>query len=177
MPSNRPRINNNNNRSSYVSPLQRLDALTSKRSPKKFWENDRYADMYLTGECGLFEKNPSSYRFYFINSETSTETLVDLIEFAKETKTYTLDTEDQQRFRQPSLGALIQIEFTHSHDRSIVLLIETFYLPPEDSSRFEKIGLLCRTIFSKEHRILTWGELENELSKFLPIQSIQERIH
>jgi hypothetical protein len=157
---------NTNNRSSYVSPLQRLDALTQKYSPKKFLEDRRYETLYLKGECALFEKKPSSYRFYHIHRETKMDTLNDLTEYARQTTTYTIDTEDQAQFRQPSKGAWLQIEFTHLNTRSIIILIETLHLPPEDSESFRKISRLCKTIFSNRHRVLSWGGIEKELSKF-----------
>ena len=155
------------NRSSYVSPLQRLDATTRKYSPKKFLENNQYKQLYLKGECGLFQKKPSIYQFYFIHSETSTNTLNDLIEYAKETTTYTIDTEDQMHFRQPSKCALLQIEFMPLNERSIVILIEALHLPPVGSSSFKKIRSLCKTIFSSGHRIVSWGEIAKEMGKFV----------
>jgi hypothetical protein len=124
------------NRSSYVSPLQRLDASAQKCSPKKFLENSFYEKLYLKGECALFRKKPSSYRFYHIHRETNIDTLNDLIDYARATVTYTIDSEDQAQFRQPSKGALLQIESTQLDDRSIIILIETLHLPPEDTASF-----------------------------------------
>jgi hypothetical protein len=154
------------NRSVYVSPLERLDSTTRKYSPKKFLENQQFNQLYLKGECGLFNKNPSSYRYYHIHSETSVNTLNDLIEYARETNTYTIDTEDQMQYRQPSKGALLQIEFTQTNDESIIILIEMLHLPRSNSSSFEKISLLCKTIFSNGHRIISWGEMKKEMKKF-----------
>ncbi|CAF1189268.1 unnamed protein product [Rotaria sordida] len=109
--------------------------------------------------------NESSY--YFIHRETSINILSELINYAIVTTHYTLDTEDQlQSRRKLSKGTRIQIQFVCENHPSIIILIETLYLPDESSPIFEKIKKLCRTIFSNKHRIFAWGDVEQQLSKF-----------
>ncbi|CAF1390000.1 unnamed protein product [Rotaria sordida] len=118
----------------YISPLEKLDKLTQKYSPQKVSENNKYKKLYQDGECDLFKKPSSSYRYYYIHNETTINTLNDLIDYANEITTYTIDTEDQmQPPPQPSKGALIQVEFINLNGPSIILLIETLHLPPESS--------------------------------------------
>ncbi len=76
----------------YVSPLDKLDKLTSKYQPKKVVENNKYQELYQRGKCDLFEAPPSSYRYYHIHGETPVKTLNDLIDYAKEITHYTVST-------------------------------------------------------------------------------------
>ena len=156
---------NQRNLSSYKSPLERLDEKTKRYSPKKLSENAYYKDLSEKGECSLFEKQTSPYRYFHIHAETPIDIIDDLIDYAKEITTYTVDTEDQMRYREESLGALIQIEFIHPNDRSIIILVETIHLPPQNSWLFEKISRLCKTIFANGHRIYGWGEITKEMEK------------
>ncbi|CAF1502380.1 unnamed protein product, partial [Rotaria sordida] len=151
----------------YISPLEKLDKLTQKYSPQKVSENNKYKKLYQDGECDLFKKPSSSYRYYYIHNETTINTLNDLIDYANEITTYTIDTEDQmQPPPQPSKGALIQVEFINLNGPSIILLIETLHLPPESSQLFEKIRQLCKIIFSNNHRIYSSGEIKHEMKNF-----------
>ena len=61
---------------------------------------------------------------------------------------------------------MIQIEFVHDEDPSIVILIEALHLPTENSLKFMKIKQLCRNILSSEHVIYCWGDTIEELKKF-----------
>ncbi|CAF4670448.1 unnamed protein product, partial [Rotaria sp. Silwood2] len=64
--------------------------------------------------------NPlNDYHIHHINQSTSPILLHDLIEQARKTTTFTIDTEDDYYTHQP---ALIQIEFIQH--KSIILLIE-----------------------------------------------------
>lgn len=151
----------------YISSLDKLDRLANRYQPKNVLENQKYEELCNGGKCALFEISSSNYRYYFIHRNTSNDILNDLIDFATATKTYTLDTEDQlQRPPQPSRGALIEIEFIHEQSPSILILIETMYLPPEESLKFNKIKQLCQVIFSNNHRILSWENVKSELEKF-----------
>ncbi|CAF4486440.1 unnamed protein product, partial [Rotaria sp. Silwood2] len=155
------------NQSFYVSALEKLDRLTNKYQPKKVTENERYKKLCHEGKCSLFEISSSMYRYYYINRETPNDILNDLIDYAMEVTHYTLDTEDQlQSPPKRSELALIQIEFIHENDPSILILIEAVHLPPEDSQTFKKINTLCRTIFSNNHCIYAWGDIKQELAKF-----------
>lgn len=156
---------NQRSRLPYKSPLECLDERTKRYSPKILSENNRYEDLFQKGECKLFEKSPSSYRYYHIHAETSIDIIDDLIDYANEITTYTLDTEDQMRYRRESLGALLQIEFIDPNNPTIIILIETLHLPPQDSPSFKKISQLCKIIFTNGHRIYCWAEMKNELKK------------
>ena len=156
---------NQRSRSPYKSPLEWLDEKTKRYSSKIVSENNRYKDLFEKGKCDLFEKPSSSYRYYHIHAETTIDIIDDLIDYANEITTYTLDTEDQMRYRQESLGALLQIEFIDPNNPTIIILIETLHLPPQGSSLFKKISQLCKSIFANGHRIYCWGEINNELKK------------
>ncbi|CAF4124049.1 unnamed protein product, partial [Rotaria sordida] len=94
--------------------------------------------------------------------------LNDLIDYALHIKNYTIDTEDQlNKPPKPSDPALVQIQFIYENDPSIILLIEVFHLPPENSFTFNKIKKLCKIIFSLDHIVNCWGDPEKELEKFL----------
>ena len=153
--------------STYVSQLKEVDRLTNRYRPNKVKDNNKYKDLYQRGECGLFDVSTLPHRSFFIHRETSIETLDDLIDYAGKITNYTIDTEDQlQPPPQHSKPALIQIQYLHENCPSIIILMEMMHLPPEGSKRFERIQRLCRTIFSNEHRIYSWGDATSELSKF-----------
>ncbi|CAF1402909.1 unnamed protein product [Rotaria sordida] len=152
----------------YISPLEQLDKLTQRYCPGKFKKNNELKDLYNNGNCGKFELPSSLFKKFYINRQTSISTLNDLIDYAFHIKNYTIDTEDQlNKPPKPSDPALIQIQFIHENDPSIILLIEVFYLPPENSFTFNKIKQLCKIIFSPNHIINSWGDPKKELKKFL----------
>lgn len=123
--------------------------------------------MCIRGEASPFQPPSSSFRYFFINRTTLVETLDELIELAELTHEYTIDTESQSRRppQQPD-PALLQIEFVHPNSPSIVILMETLFLPPAHSDPFRKIRKLCRTIFSKNNVINAWGNAAKELKEF-----------
>ena len=149
----------------YVSPLERLDQRTFKWKPNKVRENNGYKELCRKGECSIFE--PPQHRYFYINRETTIDTLDDLIEYAKLTQEYSIDTESQSRPppQRPD-PALLQIEFVHPDYPSIIVLIEMLHLPEQASISFMKIKELCQVIFSKGHVINSWGEVEEELEDF-----------
>ncbi|CAF4592207.1 unnamed protein product, partial [Rotaria sp. Silwood2] len=152
----------------YIPPLEKLDKLTQRYCPAKFKKNNELKDLYNNGKCSKFELPPSLFQKFYINRQTSITILNDLIDYAFHIKNYTIDTEDQlNKPPKPSDPALIQIQFIHENDPSIILLIEAFYLPPENSFTFNKIKQLCKIIFSPDHIVNCWGDPKNELAKFL----------
>jgi hypothetical protein len=88
--------------------------------------------------------------------------LQNLIELAKETTSFTIDTEHDYYTHQ---AALIQIEFIR--DTSIVLLIEACHLPHPSSTLFWLIKSLLKVILNPSHRIYSWGDVIFELSDFI----------
>jgi hypothetical protein len=81
-------------------------------------------------------------------------------------KDYTIDTEDQLIPKEPSIPALIQIEYVYENHLSILLLIECMHLPKSNEPTFMKIKQLCKLIFSNGHTIYSWGNIEEELEDF-----------
>ncbi|CAF2136421.1 unnamed protein product [Rotaria magnacalcarata] len=170
------------NRSSYVSPLEKLDRLAQKFQSKKVLENNNYKKLYYEGKCNLFET--SNYRYYHIHHQTPMDILDDLIDYAKEVTNYTIDTEDQlQPPPQPSKPALLQIEYVYENNPSILLIIEMMYLPKQHEPAFIKIKQLLKIIFSNNHTIYLWGGIHKELKHFYrfglfdenDINSVKER--
>ena len=104
----------------------------------------------------------NDYEVCLINHSTSTMQLQNLIELARQTSTFTIDTEQDYYSHQP---ALIQIEFVEK--RSVVVLIETCHLPHRASILFWLIRSLCKVIFQSDKLILAWGDIINELSTFI----------
>ncbi|CAF3597217.1 unnamed protein product [Rotaria socialis] len=151
----------------YTSPLEKLDKLNNRYVKKKVEQNNKYKALYENGECSKFELSSSLFTQFYINRETSIGVLNDLIDYAYCIQTYSIDTEDQlQQPPTPSEPALIQIQFVHEKDPSIIILIETHHLPPERSSKFDKIKQLCQTILSSNNIASCWGDPKVELSKF-----------
>ncbi|CAF2889477.1 unnamed protein product [Rotaria sp. Silwood2] len=108
--------------------------------------------------------NPlNDYHIHHINQSTSPILLHDLIEQARKTTRFTIDTEDDYYTHQP---ALIQIEFIQ--DKSIILLIQINHLPHSSSVVFWLIRSLLKVIFNSLNVIYSWGDAKDELSKFIP---------
>lgn len=136
------------------SPLEQIDNRTNRFKPKKVRENNMYKNLCREGKCAMFEQPASSYRYFFINRTTSMDIVEDLTEYAQVTKEYTIDTESQIRpSPQHPEPALIQIEYVVPRYPSIIVLLETLYLPPIDSHLFGKIKTLCQTILSSNNTI------------------------
>ncbi|CAF4059614.1 unnamed protein product [Rotaria sordida] len=107
--------------------------------------------------------NPlNDYCIYHINQSTSSILLHNLIEQARKTTRFTIDTEDDYYTHQPSL---IQIEFIQY--QSIVLLIQVHHLPQVTSAIFWLIRSLLKMIFNPSNCIYSWDDLKNELNKFI----------
>lgn len=100
-------------------------------------------------------------RVYHINRTTSLMLVQDLIELARKTTRYTIDTEHDYYTHQ---AALIQIEFVRS--QSVVLLIETFHLPHASSVLFWLIRSLFNVIFKSSNLVFSWGDAICELTDF-----------
>ncbi|CAF1308734.1 unnamed protein product, partial [Didymodactylos carnosus] len=139
---------NHHDRYYYVSPLEKLDRISKRFTPKKVDKNNELKELCENGKCTKFE--PSTFKYFYINETTPDDILNDLIDYAHHIKCYTIDTEDQMKGPGiPSDPALIQIEFIHEQDPSIIILIETLHLPSESSFKFIKIKELY-TIYDEE---------------------------
>jgi hypothetical protein len=104
----------------------------------------------------------NDYKIYHINRITSPILLPDLIQLARETIKFTIDTEHDYYTHQ---AALIQIEFIQA--KSVVLLIETCHLPHASSLLFWLIQSLFKVILQPSNTIYSWGDAIFELSHFI----------
>ena len=105
----------------------------------------------------------NEYDLYHINQGTSSLLLQDLIEMARKTTQYSIDTENDYHSHRP---ALIQIEYVRQ--RSVILLVEVGHLPHWSSAVFWLIQSLFKVILQPSNRILSWGDGASELSAFVP---------
>ena len=127
---------------------------------KNVRENDRIKNKYP-------KYTPPEYVYFFINRKTSDDVLDDLIQCTTFVKNYTIDTEDQARYRQPSIPALIQVQLVHDKYPPMILLIEMMHLPAENSTKFLKMKQLLGNILSSNHVISCWGNPVQELQEFI----------
>ncbi|UJR12992.1 hypothetical protein I4U23_000018 [Adineta vaga] len=103
----------------------------------------------------------NGWRVYCINQTTDPSLLHYLIELARKTVKYTIDTEHDYYTHE---AALIQIEFIRR--QSVILLIETCHLPQASTVTFWLIKSLFKIIFNPSNAIYSWGDAVNELSRF-----------
>ena len=148
-----------------LSMSQARKAMKMKRRlmDKSRWLDKMQLNLKLKAVCSPFQM-PEDFLYYLLNRTTAAETLTDLIDVARQTTTFTLDTENDSRKKKP---ALIQIEFVSDH-QPIVILVEIFHLPPSGTSLFGLFVSLFRTILSSTNTIQTWGPLKKELCEFIP---------
>ena len=102
------------------------------------------------------------WQAYRINRTTAPSLLHDLIELARSTTRYTIDTEHDYYTHE---AALIQIEFIRQ--RSIVILIETCHLPQTATVTFWLMKSLLAVVLSPSNSIYSWGNATDELSQFV----------
>ncbi|CAF1688460.1 unnamed protein product [Adineta ricciae] len=103
----------------------------------------------------------NDWQAYRINRTTAPSLLHDLIELARRTTRYTIDTEHDYYTHE---AALIQIEFIRR--RSVVLLIEMCH-PPTSTVTFWLIKSLLAVILSPSNLIYSWGNGIDELGHFV----------
>ncbi|CAF1564426.1 unnamed protein product, partial [Adineta ricciae] len=89
------------NRLPYIPPSEKLDKLTNRYQPKRVVEENRYEQLYKQGKCEHFQPL-SIYRYYHFHHQTPMDVLDNLIDYANEVTSYTIDTEDQLQPHQPS---------------------------------------------------------------------------
>ncbi|CAF1529444.1 unnamed protein product [Adineta ricciae] len=104
----------------------------------------------------------NDWQAYRINRTTAPSLLHDLIQLARRTTRYTIDTEHDYYTHE---AALIQIEFIRR--RSVVLLIEMCHLPPTSTVTFWLIKSLLAVILSPSNFIYSWGNGIDELGQFV----------
>jgi hypothetical protein len=102
----------------------------------------------------------NNYDSFHIIRWSATELLHGLIALAGKTDMFTIDIEhDYDSHRQAS----IQIEF--DCPTSIIILIETCYMPHHGSVLFWLIRSLIRILVELSHLRLLWGDIVGELLK------------
>ena len=104
----------------------------------------------------------NDFTVHLINHSTSTMLMQSLIELARQTRRFTIDTEQDYYSHRP---ALIQVEFVQA--TSVVILVEVCHLPHPSSTLFWLIRSLFKVILRPEKLILGWGDIVDELSSFI----------
>ena len=107
----------------------------------------------------------SEISIVYLHHRTDLPTIEQLIEKAKETTLYAIDTESEGR-KENGKESLIQIQCVHSRNQSTVLVIETQYLPDRQSLLFMRMKELLAIILKDENKVLCWAEIDVELGKF-----------
>jgi hypothetical protein len=160
----------------YVPPYERLLSRNRKWTPKKVKKEETLRNLCKQGILTPF-KQPENYSRYFIHSRTDIFIMDKLIDEAKLTYHYSMDTEGDALTHGP---ATIQVEFIREHESPIIIIIEANYLPPTNSPLFKKIQYLSSIIFTSNNTIYSWGPPQEELEKFIqfnlfnkPIQIIE----
>ena len=116
-----------------------------------------------------------SYKVTFINYKTPFFALIRLIERAKQTSLFAIDTETDDTFKQP---ALIQIQFIdlknnpHAQleiEPTTIVIFEMCQLPSMATLIYPRIQQLINTIFHSSKQFLIWSNSRQELSPFFTI--------
>ncbi|CAF4200138.1 unnamed protein product, partial [Rotaria sordida] len=108
-------------------------------------------------------QQPQNYLCYFIHEQTDILIIDELIDQAKLTKHFSIDTEDDALTHKP---ATLQIEFIRQTLPSIIIIIiEVQHLPSITTPLFKKIQQLCTIIFTSNNHIYSWDSASQELGK------------
>ena len=105
----------------------------------------------------------SKIKLIHVHYLTSLDTINELIDKAKTTTRYSIDTESAKT---TSEGALVQIQMIHSKIESTIVLLEVNYLPDHNTLLYERIKQFCASLFNYDNEIITWGFIEDELKNF-----------
>ncbi|CAF1243897.1 unnamed protein product [Rotaria sordida] len=138
----------------------------SKKSSCSTHHKHRYVPPYerLLRRNQLWKPQmPQNYLCYFIHEQTDILKIDELIDQAKLTNHFSIDTEDDALTHKP---ATLQIEFIRPTLPSIIIIIEVQYLPSITTPLFKKIQQLCIIIFTSNNHIYSWGSASQELGKF-----------
>ncbi|CAF4564905.1 unnamed protein product [Rotaria socialis] len=106
------------------------------------------------------------YQQYFINYNTSEQTLQHLIEAVKNSTSFTLDIESVCIPYQPNKPALIQLQVIQENLFSYVIMIKVCHLPHENTEKFQLIRELFGYLFDPNIDIYVWGSID-VLEKFM----------
>ena len=130
-----------------------------KRREKKYEHNEELRRKYPPFRSS---SNNSIIHLHYLTPIWIVE---ELIEKAKRTRRYSIDTESQIIDGQ-AYGAVIQIQLIHGREYSTVVITETFHLPNKNSPLFLKIKELYSIIFESGNEIITWGPNDDEFKNF-----------
>ncbi|CAF3842689.1 unnamed protein product [Rotaria sp. Silwood1] len=146
----------------YVPPYERLLRRNQLWKPHKVKQEQDLQEECRTGKLTPFQQ-PKNYLCYFIHEQTDILKIDELIDQAKLTNHFSIDTEDDALTHKP---ATLQVEFIRQTLPSIVIIIEVQYLPSVTNPLFKKIQQLCTIIFTSKNHIYSWGSASQELKKF-----------
>ncbi|CAF1412022.1 unnamed protein product [Adineta steineri] len=107
-----------------------------------------------------------SKKSYFISHTIPYEKVIKLIDLARQTKQFIIQT---KRYDKKKYPALIQILFSQEQTLHIIL-IETMHLPSEDLIKFKKIQHLLYIILLRSNTIYSWKNIKHELHLFLKLK-------
>jgi len=146
----------------YIPPYDRLLSRIRRWKPKQAAKEEQLQNLCKQGILTPFQQ-PQNYSCYFINSKTDIFMADKLIDEAKLTHHFSVDTENDVLTHRP---ATIQVEFIRPNSPPIVIIIEASYLPPTNCPLFRKIQHLCSIIFTSNNTIYSWGSPKEEVEKF-----------
>jgi hypothetical protein len=128
---------------------------TMKKQIKEYEYNLKY---------GKFE--PLPFIPYFINKKTTEPTLHQLIQAATSSSEFTIDTESMNVRFEKNKPVLIQIQIILPYNLSLIILVECYHLPDDNTNYFKLIKHLFEIFFSPGKIIYIWGN-KNELDPFV----------
>jgi hypothetical protein len=157
---------NSSNPPNYYYKLDTRQQRNWRRTTKKIERNEQARSTHPPYHP------TSNINIVHLHHQTEITIINQLIQQAKITKRYTMDTESQKR-QSENHGALIQIEMVNSINCSTVILLEIYHMPDVDSLLFERIKELWSIIFNSGNEIITWGPIANELENFQHMEWIK----
>ncbi len=109
---------------------------------------------------------PSPYIPYFVNRTTTERTLHQLIQAAKTSTEFLLDTESINVYKKENKPVLIQFQILIPHKFSLVVVVEMCHLPPDHKNSLKLIKELFQLILSEDKKLYIWG-VKDELYPFV----------
>ncbi|CAF3126947.1 unnamed protein product [Rotaria sp. Silwood2] len=149
-------------RDRYITPYERLLRRNQSWTPTKVKKEQELQDECRTGQLNPFQQ-PENYSCHFIHEKTDIVAIDQLIEQAKSTTHFSMDTENDALTHKP---ATLQVEFIRPSLPSTIIIVEVQYLPSTTTLLFKKIQELMTIIFTSNHYIYSWGPALKELSTF-----------
>ncbi|CAF0946218.1 unnamed protein product [Rotaria sordida] len=132
----------------YVPPYERLLRRNQLWKPQKVKKEQDLQEECRTGKLTPFQQ-PKNYLCYFMHEQTDILKIDELIDQAKLTKHFSIDTENDALTHKP---ATLQVEFIRQTLPSIITIIEVQYLPSVTTPLFKKIQQLCAITFTSNNQ-------------------------